>query len=147
VRGDVEPRPRRKLLVLGSGCYRIGSSVEFDWAAVSAVTETRALGWETLLLNCNPETVSTDYDLCDRLIFDEISLESVLAICAAERPAAVVVSMGGQTANNLAMSVHRAGVVVLGTSSVSIDRAENRDAVSTSLRFCRISTIPARPGR
>jgi carbamoylphosphate synthase large subunit len=97
------------------------------------VTEARALGWETLLLNCNPETVSTDYDVCDRLIFDEISLESVLAICAAERPDAVVVSMGGQTANNLALALDRSGITVLGTSPTSIDRAENRDAFSSLL--------------
>ena len=130
---DVAPSARRKVLVLGSGCYRIGSSVEFDWCAVNAVTEARALGYETLLLNCNPETVSTDYDLCDRLIFDEITLESVLAVCAAERPDAVIVSMGGQTPNNLALELERAGVAVLGTSPASIDRAESRDQFSALL--------------
>jgi carbamoyl-phosphate synthase large subunit len=102
-KADVPASSRKKLLVLGSGCYRIGSSVEFDWCGVSTVTEARALGYETLLLNCNPETVSTDYDSCDRLIFDEITMESILEICAAERPDAVVVSMGGQTPNNLAL--------------------------------------------
>jgi carbamoyl-phosphate synthase large subunit len=125
--------PRKKILVLGSGCYRIGSSVEFDWCAVNTVSEARNLGYETLLLNCNPETVSTDYDICDRLIFDEITMESILEICATERPGAVVVSMGGQTPNNLAIKLHRAGIKVLGTSPESIDRAESRGKFSALL--------------
>jgi carbamoyl-phosphate synthase large subunit len=130
---DVPAPPRKKILVIGSGCYRIGSSVEFDWCAVNTVTEARALGYETIMLNCNPETVSTDYDICDRLIFDEITIESILEICAAESPEAVVVSMGGQTPNNLAIKLHRAGIKVLGTSPESIDRAESRDKFSTLL--------------
>jgi carbamoyl-phosphate synthase large subunit len=130
---DVPASPRKKILVLGSGCYRIGSSVEFDWCAVNTVLEARALGYETILLNCNPETVSTDYDICDRLIFDEITMESILEICATERPEAVVVSMGGQTPNNLAIKLHRAGIKVLGTSPESIDRAESRDKFSALL--------------
>jgi carbamoyl-phosphate synthase large subunit len=130
---DVLASPRKKILVLGSGCYRIGSSVEFDWCAVNTVLEARALGYETLLLNCNPETVSTDYDICDRLIFDEITIESILEICATERPEAVVVSMGGQTPNNLAIKLHRAGIKVLGTLPESIDRAESRDKFSALL--------------
>jgi carbamoyl-phosphate synthase large subunit len=125
--------PRKKILVLGSGCYRIGSSVEFDWCAVNTVTEARALGYETLLLNCNPETVSTDYDICDRLIFDEITLESILEICAFEKPEAIVISMGGQTPNTLALKLHQAGMKVLGTSPESIDRAESRDKFSALL--------------
>jgi carbamoyl-phosphate synthase large subunit len=130
---DVPASPRKKILVLGSGCYRIGSSVEFDWCAVNTVLEARALGYETILLNCNPETVLTDYDICDRLIFDEITMESILEICATERPEAVVVSMSGQTPNNLAIKLHRAGIKVLGTSPESIDRAESRDKFSTLL--------------
>jgi carbamoyl-phosphate synthase large subunit len=130
---DAPPSSRKKILVLGSGCYRIGSSVEFDWCAVNTVLEARALGYETILLNCNPETVSTDYDICDRLIFDEITLESILDICAKEQPEAVVVSMGGQTPNNLAMELHRAGIRVLGTSPDSIDRAESRGRFSALL--------------
>ena len=130
---DVAASLRKKILVLGSGCYRIGSSVEFDWCAVNAVTEARALGDETLLLNCNPETVSTDYDICDRLIFDEIRLESILEICAFEKPEAIVISMGGQTPNNLALKLHQAGMKVLGTSPESIDRAESRDKFSALL--------------
>jgi len=123
---DVRPSPRRKVLVLGSGCYRIGSSVEFDWCSVGAVSAARELGFETIMLNCNPETVSTDYDMCDRLVFDEISLESVLELCDTEKPEGVVVSMGGQTPNNLALRLHDAGVHILGTSAESIDRAEDR---------------------
>jgi len=123
---DVPATPRRKVLVLGSGCYRIGSSVEFDWSSVGAVRAARELGFETLMLNCNPETVSTDYDMCDRLVFDEISLESVLELVDAERPEGVIVSMGGQTPNNLSLRLHEAGVRILGTPAESIDRAEDR---------------------
>jgi carbamoyl-phosphate synthase large subunit len=130
---EVMDPARKKIMVLGSGCYRIGSSVEFDWCAVNTVSEARALGYETMLLNCNPETVSTDYDICDRLIFDEITTESILEICAAERPEAVVVSMGGQTPNNVAMKLHRAGIRILGTSPESIDVAESRDKFSALL--------------
>ena len=132
-RADVQVDRRKKILVLGSGCYRIGSSVEFDWCAVHTALEARDLGYETLLLNCNPETVSTDYDICDRLIFDEITMESILEICLTERPEAIVVSMGGQTPNNLAMKLHQAGITVLGTSPESIDRAESRDKFSALL--------------
>jgi carbamoyl-phosphate synthase large subunit len=120
------PGTRKKILVLGSGCYRIGSSVEFDWCCVNAALTARELGHETLLLNCNPETVSTDYDICDRLIFDEISLETVLDVVEAERPAGVIVSMGGQTPNNLALQLHRLGVPILGTPPESVDIAEDR---------------------
>jgi len=127
---DVAASPRRKVLVLGSGCYRIGSSVEFDWCSVGAVAAARELGYETIMLNCNPETVSTDYDMCDRLVFDEISLESVLELCDAERPEGAIVSMGGQTPNNLALKLHDAGVRILGTPADSIDRAEDRKKFS-----------------
>ncbi len=123
---DVMPSRRRKILVLGSGAYRIGSSVEFDWCCVNAVQAAAALGIETIMLNFNPETVSTDYDICDRLVFDEISLETVLDLVEHEKPEGVVVSMGGQIPNNLAMALHRAGVPVLGTSPDDIDRAEDR---------------------
>jgi carbamoyl-phosphate synthase large subunit len=123
---DVEPSPQKKVLVLGSGCYRIGSSVEFDWCCVNAVQAARELGYETLLLNCNPETVSTDYDSCDRLVFDEISLETVLELWDREKPEAVIVSMGGQAPNGLALALAQAGVTILGTPAASIDRAEDR---------------------
>jgi carbamoyl-phosphate synthase large subunit len=135
---DVAPSKRKKILVLGSGAYRIGSSVEFDWCCVNAVQAAAALGYETIMLNFNPETVSTDYDVCDRLIFDEVSLETVLDVCARERPDGVVVSMGGQIPNNLAMDLHRAGVPVLGTSPENIDRAEDRNKFSKLLDALRI---------
>ncbi len=127
---DIAPSIQRKLLVLGSGCYRIGSSVEFDWCSVTAVTAARELGYETMLLNCNPETVSTDYDICDRLVFDEISLETVLELYEQEHPEGVLVSMGGQTPNNLALKLHQANVRILGTSADSIDSAEDRGKFS-----------------
>lgn len=124
---DVGPSWRKKIMVLGSGAYRIGSSVEFDWCCVNAVRAAKEAGYETIMLNYNPETVSTDYDECDKLIFDEISLESVLDIYERERPEGVVVSMGGQVPNNLAMRLHQAGVKILGTSAEDIDRAEDRN--------------------
>jgi carbamoyl-phosphate synthase large subunit len=126
VQSDVAPSRRKKVLVLGSGAYRIGSSVEFDWCCVNAAQAASAQGYETIMLNYNPETVSTDYDVCDRLVFDEVSLETVLDLWEQEQPDGVVVSMGGQIPNNLAMLLHRAGVKVLGTSPENIDRAEDR---------------------
>ncbi len=120
--GDLE----NAVLVLGSGPYRIGSSVEFDWCAVSTVQALRRLGYKTIMLNHNPETVSTDYNECDRLYFDEISLETVLEICRRERPLGVIVSMGGQAPNNLALALAEAGVPLLGTSAAAIDTAEDR---------------------
>ena len=120
-------------MVLGSGAYRIGSSVEFDWCCVNAVQAASELGYETIMLNYNPETVSTDYDMCDKLIFDEISFETVLDIYEREQPDGVVVSMGGQVPNNLAMRLHQAGVRILGTSAESIDRAEDRRKFSALL--------------
>lgn len=130
---DIAPATRKSVLVLGSGCYRIGSSVEFDWCAVSAAKAARELGYETILLNCNPETVSTDYDICDRLVFDECSLETTLALIDFEKPEGVFVSMGGQTPNNLALKLHNAGVKLIGTSADSIDAAEDRSRFSDLL--------------
>ncbi len=127
---DVAPSWRKKVLVLGSGAYRIGSSVEFDWCSVNTVKAARELGYETIVLNYNPETVSTDYDVSDKLIFDEISFETVLEVYERERPYGVIVSMGGQVPNNLAIRLHRAGVKILGTSAESIDRAEDRNKFS-----------------
>ena len=127
---DAPPTNRQKVLVLGSGCYRIGSSVEFDWCSVNAIMAARELGYETIVLNCNPETVSTDFDVCDRLIFDEISLESVLEVVESEQPLGVIVSMGGQTPNNLALKLHQAGVPILGTPPECVDRAEDRGKFS-----------------
>jgi carbamoyl-phosphate synthase large subunit len=130
---DISPSPVKKVMVLGSGAYRIGSSVEFDWCCVNAARQAAALGYETIMVNYNPETVSTDYDMCDRLVFDEISLETVLDLCEREKPIGVVVSMGGQLPNNLALRLHQAGVPILGTSAESIDTAEDRQKFSALL--------------
>ena len=123
----------KSVVVLGSGAYRIGSSVEFDWCSVNAINTARKLGYKSIMINYNPETVSTDYDMCDRLYFDELSLERVLDVIDLEQPRGVIVSMGGQIPNNLAMKLYRQGVPVLGTSPVNIDRAENRDKFSAML--------------
>jgi len=130
---DIAPTQRNKVIVLGSGAYRIGSSVEFDWCCVNAVQAAASLGYETIMVNYNPETVSTDYDVCDRLVFDEISFETVLDIVEREKPVGVVVSMGGQLPNNLALRLHQAGVPILGTSAESIDKAEDRQKFSALL--------------
>ncbi len=121
------------IIVLGSGAYRIGSSVEFDWCSVNAATTCRKLGYKAVMINYNPETVSTDYDMCDRLYFDELSFERVMDIIDLEMPRGVIVSVGGQIPNNLAMKLYRRHVPVLGTSPVSIDRAENRHKFSAML--------------
>ena len=123
----------KSVVVLGSGAYRIGSSVEFDWCSVNAVQTARRLGYKSIMINYNPETVSTDYDMCDRLYFDELSFERVMDIIDLEQPRGVIVSVGGQIPNNLAMKLYRQSVPVLGTSPVSIDRAENRNKFSHML--------------
>ncbi len=130
---DVTASGRKKIMVLGSGVYRIGSSVEFDWCCVEAIEAAAALGYETIMLNYNPETVSTDYDVCDKLVFDEISFERVLDVYEHEKPEGVVVSMGGQIPNNLAKRLHEAGVPIIGTSPHDIDRAEDRRKFSALL--------------
>ena len=123
----------KSVVVLGSGAYRIGSSVEFDWCSVNAVQTARQLGYKSIMINYNPETVSTDYDMCDRLYFDELSFERVLDVIDLETPRGVIVSVGGQIPNNLAMKLYRQSVPILGTSPLSIDRAENRDKFSRML--------------
>ena len=123
----------KSVVVLGSGAYRIGSSVEFDWCSVNAVQTARKLGYKSIMINYNPETVSTDYDMCDRLYFDELSFERVLDVIDLEQPRGVIVSVGGQIPNNLAMKLYRQSVPVLGTSPISIDRAENRNKFSAML--------------
>ena len=131
---DVPYRHNEKsVVVLGSGAYRIGSSVEFDWCSVNAITTARSLGYKSIMINYNPETVSTDYDVCDRLYFDELTEERVLDIIDLEQPKGVIVSVGGQIPNNLAMKLYRQDVPILGTSPVNIDRAENRDKFSAML--------------
>ncbi|MCQ2156607.1 MAG: carbamoyl-phosphate synthase (glutamine-hydrolyzing) large subunit [Bacteroidales bacterium] len=119
------------VVVLGSGAYRIGSSVEFDWCSVNALNTLRSRGYEAVMINYNPETVSTDYDVCDRLYFDELTYEIVMDICALEKPFGVIVSVGGQIPNNLALPLSNAGIHILGTTAESIDRAEDRNKFSS----------------
>ena len=123
----------KSVIVLGSGAYRIGSSVEFDWCSVNALNTVNEAGYRSVMINYNPETVSTDYDVCDRLYFDELSFERVMDIVELESPKGVIVSMGGQIPNNLAMRLYRQDVPILGTSPVSIDNAENRHKFSMLL--------------
>ena len=123
----------RSIVVLGSGAYRIGSSVEFDWCGVQALETIREEGWRSVMINYNPETVSTDYDMCDRLYFDELTYERVMDIIDLETPHGVVVSTGGQIPNNLALRLSQSGVNILGTSAKSIDNAEDRDKFSAML--------------
>ncbi|PIQ77574.1 carbamoyl phosphate synthase large subunit [Candidatus Peregrinibacteria bacterium CG11_big_fil_rev_8_21_14_0_20_46_8] len=131
IENDIKPDKRRKkIMVLGSGAYAIGTSVEFDWCSVTCVKTLEKLGYETIMVNYNPETVSTDYDTCSKLYFDELSLERVLDIYETEKPEGVVISTGGQVPNNLAMKLHAAGVKILGTSPRNIDRAEDRHKFS-----------------
>jgi carbamoyl-phosphate synthase large subunit len=139
----------RSVIVLGSGAYRIGSSVEFDWCSVNAVNTIKKENFRSVMINYNPETVSTDYDICDRLYFDELSFERVMDIIELENPYGVIISMGGQIPNNLAMKLHSQKVTVLGTSPVKIDNAEDREKFSSLLdelkvdqpRWARLSTI------
>ena len=122
---------KRSIIVLGSGAYRIGSSVEFDWCSVNAADTIKKIGLRSVMINYNPETVSTDYDICDRLYFDELTFERVLDIIDLESPRGVIVSVGGQIPNNLSMRLHEHHVPILGTSPLSIDRAENRHKFSS----------------
>lgn len=135
---DVEQTKVAPYIVLGGGAYRIGSSVEFDWCAVNAVNSLAARGHRTVMINFNPETVSTDYDSCDRLYFEELSLERVLDICEKEKTAGVVISVGGQIPNQLAVPLGEEGIEILGTSVDSIDRAENRERFSSLLDEMKI---------
>ena len=130
---DITASKKRPVIVLGSGPYCIGSSVEFDWCAVNTAKTLRKLGEETIIINSNPETVSTDYDESDRLYFEEITLERVRDIVDLENPKGIIVSVGGQIANNLALSLHKAGYPILGTPAQSIDQAENRQKFSSLL--------------
>lgn len=124
---------RKKMVVLGSGPYAIGTSVEFDWCSVNSLTTVGKYGYETIMINYNPETVSTDYDMSDKLYFDELSLERVLDIYEKEKPEGMIVSTGGQVSNNLALKLHKAGVRILGTAAENIDRAEDRHKFSQML--------------
>ncbi|MDL2222595.1 carbamoyl-phosphate synthase (glutamine-hydrolyzing) large subunit [Bacteroidales bacterium OttesenSCG-928-M11] len=128
----------RSVVVLGSGAYRIGSSVEFDWCSVNALETIRNRGWRGVMINYNPETVSTDYDMCDRLYFDELTYERVMDIIELENPHGVVLSTGGQIPNNLALSLDKAGVPILGTQAKFIDNAEDRHKFSSMLDRLKI---------
>jgi carbamoyl-phosphate synthase large subunit len=130
---DVEFGDENSIIVLGSGAYRIGSSVEFDWCSVNTVKTLRELGYRTIVINYNPETVSTDYNESDRLYFTEMSAETVMDIYEMERPGGVIISVGGQTPNNLALPLSRAGVRILGTAPASVDSAEDRHKFSRLL--------------
>ena len=130
---DIRFGDKKSVMVLGSGAYCIGSSVEFDWCCVNAVRTLRDLNYTTIIVNYNPETVSTDYNECDKLYFDELSFETLQEIYARENPVGIVLSMGGQIPNDLAMQCHEAGMRILGTSSLSIDIAEDRQKFSKLL--------------
>ena len=123
----------RSIVVLGSGAYRIGSSVEFDWCSVNALLTVKEQGWRSVMINYNPETVSTDYDICDRLYFDELTFERVMDILELEQPHGTILSVGGQIPNNLATRLDDQGVNILGTSAKSIDNAEDRNKFSAML--------------
>lgn len=139
----------KSVVVLGSGAYRIGSSVEFDWCSVNSIETIRKENYRSVMINYNPETVSTDYDTCDRLYFDELTFERVMDIIDLEVPHGVIISMGGQIPNNLAMKLHSQDVPILGTSPVKIDNAENREKFSSLLdelnidqpRWAKLSTF------
>ena len=134
VKSDIAfERDKRSIIVLGSGAYRIGSSVEFDWCGVQALDTIRKQGWRSVMINYNPETVSTDYDMCDRLYFDELTFERVMDIIDLECPHGVIVSTGGQIPNNLAMRLDAQNVPILGTSAKDIDKAEDRAKFSSML--------------
>ncbi|MDE6165226.1 MAG: ATP-grasp domain-containing protein, partial [Muribaculaceae bacterium] len=123
----------RSIVVLGSGAYRIGSSVEFDWCSVNALMTVKKEGWRSVMINYNPETVSTDYDMCDRLYFDELTFERVMDILELENPHGVILSVGGQIPNNLATRLDEQSINILGTSAASIDNAEDRHKFSAML--------------
>jgi len=130
---DIQTKEENQIIVLGGGAYRIGSSVEFDWCCVNSVLTLNKMNYRTIMINYNPETVSTDHDICDKLYFEEMSLERVLDIYEKESPLGVIVSMGGQIPNNLAVKLYNNGVNILGTSPAKIDNAENRHKFSQIL--------------
>lgn len=141
---DIQKAKKKSVVMLGSGGYRIGSSVEFDWCCVNAQKAARELGYETIMINYNPETVSTDFDECDRLYFDELSLERVMDIYEFEQPAGMIVSMSGQIGNTIAFKCHNEHLKILGTNPKSIDRAENRAKFSKLLDELGIAQPPWR---
>ena len=139
---DIEYETKRKIIVLGSGCYRIGSSVEFDWCCVNMAKSLQKHVDEVIMVNYNPETVSTDYDVLDKLYFEEVNLERILDICDKEQPIGVVASVGGQVANNLALQLEANGVKILGTEACDIDKAEDRAKFSQLLDKLNVEQPP-----
>ncbi|HEX4046658.1 MAG TPA: carbamoyl-phosphate synthase large subunit, partial [Elusimicrobiota bacterium] len=138
--GDLVPsKSKKKIMILGSGPNRIGQGIEFDYCCVQASKALRAMGWQSIMVNCNPETVSTDYDASDRLYFEPLTLEDVLEIVDAEKPAAVIVQFGGQTPLNLAVALEKAGVTILGTKPAAIDMAEDRRLFGAALKKLKIA--------
>ncbi len=135
---DVKPSGRDAVVVLGSGPYHIGSSVEFDWCSVNTVMNLKKYNKKSIIINCNPETVSTDYDISDRLYFEELTFERIADIYEYENPLGAIVSVGGQTPNNRAQALHKYGINILGTSPENIDRAENRNKFSSLLDQLKI---------
>lgn len=131
-------KDKHSIIVLGSGAYCIGSSVEFDWCSVNALETIQKKGWQRVMINYNPETVSTDYDVCDRLYFDELTYERVVDIAELEDPKGVILATGGQISNNLAISLDKAGILILGTNALSIDNAEDRHKFSSMLDKLKI---------
>jgi len=135
---DVEPSGKQAIIVLGSGPYHIGSSVEFDWCSVNTVSNLKKFDKQSIIINCNPETVSTDYDISDRLYFEELTFERIADIYEFENPQGIIVSVGGQTPNNRAQSLYKYGANILGTNPVDIDRAEDRGKFSALLDKLKI---------
>ncbi|MFM7703503.1 MAG: carbamoyl phosphate synthase large subunit, partial [Rubrivivax sp.] len=144
---EAQPSTRRKIMVLGGGPNRIGQGIEFDYCCVHAALAMREDGFETLMVNCNPETVSTDYDTSDRLYFEPVTLEDVLEIVAVEKPEGVIVQYGGQTPLKLALDLERAGVPIIGTSPDSIDIAEDRERFQKLLHELGLRQPPNRTAR
>ncbi len=141
---EAEPSDRRKIIVLGGGPNRIGQGIEFDYCCVHAALALRDDGYETIMVNCNPETVSTDYDTSDRLYFEPLTLEDVLEIVHRENPEGVIVQYGGQTPLNLARPLEAAGVPIIGTSPDSIDLAEDRERFQQMLQKLGLRQPPNR---
>jgi carbamoyl-phosphate synthase large subunit len=138
------PRSRRKIMILGGGPNRIGQGIEFDYCCVHAALQLREDGFETIMVNCNPETVSTDYDTSDRLYFEPLTLEDVLEILAVEKPEGVIVQFGGQTPLKLSRALEAAGAPIIGTSPDSIDVAEDRERFQALVRRLGSSSRPTR---
>src|SRR5690606_33679257 len=144
---EAHPTDRKKIMVLGGGPNRIGQGIEFDYCCVHAAFAMREDGYETIMVNCNPETVSTDYDTSDRLYFEPLTLEDVLEIVAKEKPAGFIVQYGGQTPLKLARDLERAGVPIIGTSPDAIDRAEDRERFQQMLEDLGLKQPPNRTAR